>query len=106
LLLGMISQLEFQWNCLLPPWEPGPSENDKYLFKVFPDVSMMNGPLTKSMDQVSSVNLRGTLIGDVPICLGLKSPLRGFWTIDPINLEEQRGHQAGSDLGRQCSLPE
>lgn len=67
---------------------------------------MMNGPLTKSMDQVSSVNLRGTLIRDVPICLGLKSPLRGFWTIDPINLEEQRGHQAGSDLGRQCSLPE
>lgn len=31
---------------------PGPSEDDKYLFKVFPAVSVTNGPLTKSMDQV------------------------------------------------------
>lgn len=46
------------------PWEPRqtPSVHDKYLFKVFPVVSVINGPLTQSMNQVSGVNLQEALL--------------------------------------------
>ena len=43
-----------------------PSVHDKHLLKVFPVVSVINGPLTKSMDQVSRVNLQETLLRACP----------------------------------------
>lgn len=43
-----------------------PSVHDKHLPKVFLVVSVINGPLTKSMDQVSQVNLQETLLRACP----------------------------------------
>lgn len=41
---------------------PTPSVHNKYLLKVFPVVSVINGPLTHSMYQVSGVNLQEALL--------------------------------------------
>lgn len=43
-----------------------PSVHAQHLLKVFPVVSVINGPLTKSMDQVSRVNLQETLLRACP----------------------------------------
>lgn len=50
----------------LPGARADPTVHDKYLFKVFPVVSVINGPLTKSMHQVSRVNLQETLLRACP----------------------------------------
>lgn len=51
-----------------------PSAHNKYLVKVFPVVSVINGPLTQSMNQVSRVNLQEALLGHTPLC-----PPRRAW---------------------------
>lgn len=45
-----------------------PSAHDKYLFKVFPVVSVINGPLMQSMNPVSRVNLQEALLTAHPTC--------------------------------------
>lgn len=47
---------------LFPGGQADPSVHDKYLFKVFPVVSVINGPLMQSMNPVSRVNLQEALL--------------------------------------------
>lgn len=71
---------EWVWfSCFFSSQEPRqtPSAHDKYLFKVSPVVSVINGPLTKSMDPVSRANLQETLLRAHPTLPATQSTMRG-----------------------------
>ena len=59
----------------------------EHLLKVFPVVSVINGPLTKSMDQVRRVNLQETLLRACPTqpvtqsAAGGEVSARGLWAL-------------------------
>lgn len=105
---------------VLPEPRETPSVHDKYLFKVFPVVSVINGPLTRSMNQVSRVNLQDAL----PRAGGARAvgpPLpseRGSWApgLDgveaqgpsrcPSNEKTQITGKAPPGTGRDTDLPQ
>ena len=61
--------------------------HNQHLLKVFPVVSVINGPLTKSMDQVRRVNLQETLLRACPTqpvtqsAAGGEVSARGLWAL-------------------------
>lgn len=65
--VGGWAQEGAMWLLHLFPRSPAdPTVLTKDLFKVFPVVSAVNGPLTKSMNQVSRVKLQETLLRACP----------------------------------------